>query len=346
MTSTKFTRHLFSKLSSSGNHKLDTAVYETTVEERKKGWLDPSGPFSEKDLADRLGPAFVINRRFCVEQNSESRAVDDYSASFTNSAYGSPFKLDLGGVDQIASVTKAIVYSIGDDRTVKFVLSDGSTLEGMLHPSLSIDLARTLVGRTLDMSSAYRQLIISVASEWFSVVATYNPNTGATELDLQNSLPFGATAAVYGFNRFSRAIWFVGVKLLSLIWFNFYDDFPHVDWAVMGTSSLDTSERFFELLGWDVSKKPTKRKPFCFLWDALGVTFDFVDTPKGLIKISNKTSRVAGIADTIDVISKARNLSPREAESILGKVGFAESQTFNRMGSLALSELRTRASAT
>ncbi len=343
MLSTKFTRPQFTHLRSSGDDKLDRAVYDTTVEERARGWLDPGGPFTVESLQEKLGPHFVINKRFGIEQNNDYRAVDDYSASFVNKAYGSPFKLDLGGVDQILSVSKAMIQSVGDDRSVTITLSTGKVLKGSLHDSLSTDLARTLVGRTLDLSGAYRQLITSVASQWCSVIATFNPDTCNTELDIQHALPFGATAAVYGFNRFSRCIWHVGVALFRLIWFNFYDDYPQVDWALMGSASQRTAERLMSLLGWEVSMKENKRKPFCFLWDALGVTFDYAESVKGFLKVSNKRSRVTAIKTEIEsVVEGSKALSPKLASSLIGKLNFTETQTFSRMGLLAVSELQKR----
>ena len=100
------------------------------------------------------------------------------------------------------------------------MLADGSLLEGSLHPSLSLESARKLVGSTLDLSNAYRQLFNSPASDWCSVISTYNPVKETVELDIQHANPFGATACVYSFNRFAKALWWIGSALFSLIWTN------------------------------------------------------------------------------------------------------------------------------
>ena len=76
---------------------LDKAVHDTTLEERKKGWLDRKGPFTEAQLRERLGPLFVVNRRFGVRQGEAIRAIDNYSSSFVNLGYGTPWKLEFGG---------------------------------------------------------------------------------------------------------------------------------------------------------------------------------------------------------------------------------------------------------
>jgi hypothetical protein len=72
-----------------------------------------------------------------------------------------PFKLDLGGVDEIASLLKQMLQAVGVDRAVSVTLSSGEILRGVLHHELTVEQAKTIVGRTSDLDAAYRQLIIS-----------------------------------------------------------------------------------------------------------------------------------------------------------------------------------------
>lgn len=50
-------------------------------------------------------------------------------------AFGVPFKLDLGGVDELAALTKVLLCAVCDNRDVKGTLSDGTVLSGVLHES-------------------------------------------------------------------------------------------------------------------------------------------------------------------------------------------------------------------
>ena len=95
-----------------------------------------------------------------------------------------PLKLDLGEVNEIASMLKQMLRAVGDNRVVQVVLSFGEKLQGVLHHEFTVERARTIVGRTLDLDTAYRQRIISRRSSWCSVQATYNPETQAAEFDL------------------------------------------------------------------------------------------------------------------------------------------------------------------
>ena len=211
-----------------------------------------------------------------------------YSSSFVNLGYGTPWKLEFGGVDLLVNTAKAMIKVVGDDREVTIELSDGSWLKGTLHPSLTVDTARSLVGRTLDLSNAYRQLVNSPASDWCAVIAISNPNTNEIELDIQHANPFGATACVYSFNRFAKAIWWIGVVTFGLIWTNHFDDYPQLDLAVMGNKSQDTAERLMTILGWGISMKESKRIPFDIRFSHLGVVVDLCDSCKGMITVKTR----------------------------------------------------------
>ena len=95
MQASRFTRPMNSAYRASEDEELDKAVYQATVEERSKGWLDSQGPFSEEELRKRLGPLFVINRRFGIKQGGKIRAIDNYSSSFVNLSYSTPWKVGI-----------------------------------------------------------------------------------------------------------------------------------------------------------------------------------------------------------------------------------------------------------
>ena len=171
---------------------------------------------------------------------------------------------------------------------MRIILSDGMVLEGPLHPSITLDEARTLVGRTLDLSNAYRQLFNSPASNWCSVISTFNPNTGKMELDLQHANPFGATACVYAFNRFAKALWWIGVSTFFLIWTNHFDDYPQLGLGIMGNASQETAEALFDLVGWKVSYDEAKRQPFKSEFAPLGVVINLAESGVGKLLLRTR----------------------------------------------------------
>ena len=107
-------------------------------------------------------------------------------------------------------IARSLLQSVAKDE-VRVEVPSGEVLTGRLHSSLKeAGTRRALVGRTLDLSKAYRQLAVSPKDDWAKVVVVYCPSTKAPVFFLQYALPFGACAAVWAFNRCSRALWRLG----------------------------------------------------------------------------------------------------------------------------------------
>ena len=187
--SAKWTRRaIIGSVKSSGSKDVDDKLYSATMDEVAERWLD--GPRSESEITTEVGPLWNVSRRFPVSQGDKVRAIDDYSESFVNSAFGSLERISLGGIDEIAAIAKLFMDSLGrcsgDSRLIEVKLSSGQFLRGELHPSLSVSEAFDLVGRSLDLKSAYRQQAVSPLSQAQAVIAVHNPETG--KLKFQNPI--------------------------------------------------------------------------------------------------------------------------------------------------------------
>lgn len=158
-------------------------------------------------------------------------------------------------------------------------------------------------------------------------------------------LPFGASASVYSFNRFSKALQIVGSRLFSLTWTCYFDDFTQFDLAVMGDSAQNTAEGFLDLVGWKFSTKESKRSPMAQIFSVLGVTVDLTSCRSGIVVIRNKESRVAQIKHEISEIIRSRSFPPAVASSLRGRLQFAESQTFGRAINLFMRACNARATS-
>lgn len=80
-------------------------------------------------------------------------------------------------------------------------------------------------GKTVDLSAAYRQLGVAPSSHWVSFIAVYDPATKSPKVFSMRALPFGASRSVYGFLRVAHSLWWLGCKVLRILWSNFFDDF-------------------------------------------------------------------------------------------------------------------------
>ena len=310
------------------------------MEEVRKGWLQ--GPYTEDEVKAIAGPLFVASPRFGLIQGEKCRPIDDMSISMVNSGFSAAFKLDLDGVDGIAIMARSMLSMVSPDRTVEVRLSNGRVLKGALHESLTLEAAKELCGRTLDLEAAYKQLLVRESSLWCSVLQVTNPSGGKAYF-VSQVLPFGASSSVYSFNRVSRALHAIGSRLLSLIWSNYYDDFPQLDLRCAEDSSTLAAEELMDLVGWRFSKKETKRLPMCAEFSALGVVFDFSEASKDKILVKNKPSRVEQICSEIRSITGQAVLTSAQAASLRGRLQFAESQTFGRAVSLHMRECHGRA---
>lgn len=188
------------KCISSGDPKLDKQVWDQTMDEVQSKWL--AGPFTENQVHDLVGSQqWLATRRFPLVQGDKVRLIDDALVSGLNSGYGASNKLHLFDVD----VLVALILRVGKE------LPHRSSLWG--------DSVR-MVGRTLDLSSAYKQLGAFMDEQWQRIIVVYDPNSKSPRYFVAHALMFGSVAAVYGFNRVSRSIWHilaVKLRLLALI---------------------------------------------------------------------------------------------------------------------------------
>ena len=147
---------------SSSNSQMDEAVqadlYEATMLEVERGHLH--GPFSESEVTSHFGTdKWLFNPRFALYQGSENkiRAIDDGKRSGLNLAYNTNFKLELYDVDTLAALAAAVAEGL-QSRKVNFDMDDDTQCEVAVHPEVISDV---WVGRTLDLSRAYKQLALA-----------------------------------------------------------------------------------------------------------------------------------------------------------------------------------------
>ena len=150
-------------------------VWEATLKEVKFGWLE--GPLEVSQVNERVGPSWTPSRRFGIVQGSKVRNIDDLSEFSINQRYGPGEKLDLGGVDEVVSLTAAwMKVGGGDQDQVRVQLSSGLVLEGEKAPEFRGVLLK-LQGRCLDLKSAYKQLALSPSDRSNAVIAVLDPKS-------------------------------------------------------------------------------------------------------------------------------------------------------------------------
>jgi len=275
------------------------------------------------------------------------RQIDDFSEYFVNACTTVADKIPVAGVDAITGHVKMWADKILEGREhpehlFKVSLADGSTLEGVLHEDFRKG-PLDLVGKCMDLESAYKQCPVAPAHARYSPFALKNPESGEVEFFFAKALPFGATAAVHGFNRAAMALNHLVHAFVGIPCTHYFDDFTIVVPEII-SSTVDTlARRFFELLGWDV--KVSKDKPMSRTFTALGVDFDLTelksDDPR--VVVANKPDRIKEICKKIETHLGQESMTPAEAAELRGRLVLSNSQTYGRMGALAYHYLGRKA---
>eukprot|EP00435_Cladocopium_sp_Y103_P046528 s3318_g13.t1 len=310
------------KCKSTGRPELDRLVWDQTMEEQQAGWLQ--GPFSEEDVTSMVGsPEWLATRRFPLEQRDKTRLIDDALASGLNSAYGKSNKLTLFDIDTLVAMAIQVAKSLGSSSS-QLQLLDGNTIP--VEVSGAWKRPYCVLGKTLDLQSAYKQMGPCMDDTWNRIIMVFNPDTGGASFFLSSALMFGSTAAVYAFNRVSRSLWHVLSSLLSLWMTVYYDDFPMLEMQETADSATEGVAAILDLLGWKFARAGKKAAPFSSSFDVLGISIDLSEIANGSIGLRNKPSRVESLSAILDKLVMDARVEPAVASSLHGQLNFAQGQ--------------------
>lgn len=297
---------------SSGDPLVDAELWFKTCEEEKKGWL--------KKLSAVPDDGGRVSRRFAVVQGGKVRPIDNYSESQVNDAATITNKCTVDGVDTIAAMCSVFM----------------ERLQSSGRPT-------TVVGRSFDLKSAYRQLAVADQSLRWSRVAVFDPDNKQTCCFQQFTMPFGARASVVAFLRRARMLQWLGHKL-RLILSCYFDDFVLLSGDELASNSEASFRLLLDLLGWEFDKDGDKSDSMSDEITALGVSFDLAATSDGVLKVANTEKRKRELSMTILEAITRGTLSKADATSLKGRLGFAEGQLFGRVTRQLIGDLHTFAS--
>ena len=304
---------LLRSVRSSGDPFIDSEVYRKTLEELENGWLD--GPHDPESLPEDT----VFSRRFGILQSSgdasKVRLIDDFSASGVNSTV------------QVNSCTKLHTLDVAAALILKL---------------LRESKAASWVGKTIDLSAAYRQLGVAPESRWVSFIAVYDPSSKTPKIFAMRALPFGASRSVYSFLRVAHSLWWLGCVALKLPWTNFFDDFITLARSEESVSVEVVTRQFFRLLGWAVSEGE-KDLPFSEKFRALGIEVDLSAWSSGVAKFANTSKRTAELVSTIKSVLESHTLPHQAALALRGRMQFAHAQLWGRASKLCLNAVTAHA---
>eukprot|EP00435_Cladocopium_sp_Y103_P057446 s2110_g19.t1 len=304
-------------------------LIELSEEEVAEGFL--SGPFfSEEEVSKHLGTDdWTLTKRFLLLQGEDlkERVIDDYKRSMVNAAYASRSYLELQDIDVLSALVTFIMQLLSKGGKVTVELSDGTQLVGQL--SKTVRSGKGFAGRCFDLSKAYKQIAVSEKSLKHAVLGARN-GKGQWRMYTSQSLPFGAIASVYSFNKSAKALQHLLLEDFAIVTTNYFDDYPTLDLGVSGEITTGVVSQFFQIIGWRHAVTGKKAKPFDSTFGALGVEFNLKLLNQGMFTVGNKPERLQRILRMVTKVSDSGRVSPAEAASIHGLLNFASGFTLGK----------------
>eukprot|EP00435_Cladocopium_sp_Y103_P017156 s916_g4.t1 len=297
---------------SSGSATVDEELWRKTLEEVSKGWLE--------ELEELPKDGGRVSRRFAVVQSDKVRPIDNYSESQVNNGITVTNKCTVDGVDTIAATACLFMKKMRKRRK-----------------------KCSLVGRSFDLKSAYRQLAVSDESLKWARLAVYDPETKRTRCFQQYSLPFGAKSSVVAFLRCARLLQWICLKL-DVVLACYFDDFVCLSTPILARSAELTFETLLDLLGWRFDRTGEKATELGSSVSALGVVVNLEKIAEGLLEVQNTEKRKQDVCAQIAKALDEGVLTSQAAASLKGRLGFAEGQLFGRATRRLINELGAHAS--
>jgi len=177
-------------------------------------------------------------------------------------------------------------------------------------------------GKCLDLSKAYKQVRLLPAHRRLSVIF-FHDKSGNPKFYVANSLMFGATAAVYDFNRISRSSWFLFNKMLLIPCGVFYDDFLLFSPEDLACNADQSTSSLLDLLGWRHVRTGPKGRTFEEKFQVLGCSLDLTGLVRGELALENKPGRLDRLREHFQKVKAAGSLPLREAQVLHGLLRYA-----------------------
>ena len=148
-------------------------------------------------------------------------------------------------------------------------------------------------------------------------------NVGDWAYFVSRSIPFGASASVFSFNKITRALWSALVRKFGLLVCVFFDDFPVFEFEPLQHSTSQLLHSFFDCLGWLHATSGKKAEDFRSHMTVLGVTLDLSLAWEGSVKVANKAGRLDRILQISGDLAGSTDPSMHDLSVLQGLLNFA-----------------------
>ena len=285
-----------------------------------KGFGEPLT--TAEDLDTRFGRGgWCSNPRFSVAQSSgKVRPIDDGKRSGVNDATSFVESLVLCSPLQPCVCARLIAEeaaAIGSDAEVMRLEVGGE-----------------------DLPDAFRHIPVAPADYCCNIVAVQEPSNGTWLFQLMFGHLFGHACAVINFNRYSRLLEGAARRLCALLVSSYYDDFNIVDLASARGTGQCTLGALAAAMGTPFAVD--KQQRMSVDGDFLGIVQAIGSAHQGIVRVRPRARLVADVLGMVELAVQTDRLTPGTAGKLLGKISFASSALYGRLGRAAVRPLVQR----
>ena len=195
-----------------------------------------------------------------------------------------------------------------------------------------------LLGRSLDLASAYRQLAIADDSRRHAFLSVFNPDTKEAMLFQQVAMPFGSRSAVNAFIRCARFLQWVSSKCLKLPVSCYFDDFVSFTTDELACNTQSSLCLMLDILGWGFDKEGPKSDAFSELVRALGVEFDLKSCKDGILKVQNTERRIKETVLLLETTMRSGIIAQERCVGAQGEASFLRCLHLRQTGKDSVTE--------
>ena len=273
-----------------------SVLWDEAMDQIQKGWLSEPRQFEKAEYDQEcIPPAF----RFGVHQADKIRACDDLKDNGANALCIVQTPITVPSWDHVVSMCELVRKSPGTWSFGK-----------------------------VDHESAYKFLPINPDHMRMSRIILRHPQSGILQIFQAKVLPFGSVAAVLHYNIFARCIAFIINEIFRIPILNYFDDFGFLTPSGMAGEAMRVVSEFCQILNIRLKLPKSEFGPDL---NFLGLRGIFPSIKNGMnLQVMLPEEKAEKWALIIKNIIEQRTVSATELESLIGKLGFSQTQLFGK----------------
>ena len=273
--------------------------YDMTMKEIEEGKVSTHRELNESEI---LGS--ILTPRFIVHQN-KPRIIDNLKVSRVNETASCKDTYIPDTLDKLACHVREVRQDLNEKNL---------PLEKILAFSF-------------DFQSAYKHISIEQKSDCVTQIVFLEPNSKKLLTAKLLCQPFGSSLSPRNWGRVAEMFKFLAKALFNVTIFCFVDDGFGAEPASTADSAFKAVDTLAKLLGFKLH--PDKKVPPAESITLLGAIIEIAGSK---INLRNPEERIRKLKTEIARILVKKSISPAQAASLRGKLGFSQTLFFGRLG--------------